>query len=175
MADGPFPDSKIITVNNPDIICLYGPAPYASLFGLTQDQTIGIVACWFVGEGTTFSSGSTIAIDLSFEVLPESDLKFTNYVIATPPVTDPDAAEMGNAFNSGDALAYFQQNQINNFASVTFPLPTPPQPNTSSGTTNQLPATGQNMYIVVLYMSILTCFSFTMAYLLKRRNTSVRM
>ncbi len=92
VADGPFPGTYFIDVNNPQVVCLYGGAPGASALGLTSDTSIGVVACWLAGGDTTLASGASLAIDLSFEVAPGSDLQFTNYAFALPAAGDPDTS-----------------------------------------------------------------------------------
>lgn len=162
ITDGPFPGSQIIDVGNPDLTCLYGPAPSAAGLGITTDQTVGIVACWFTGSDVTLEAGTSINAELNFEVAPDSDLIFTNYALAVPLAGDPEFSTYSNTVSSGDGFANLVglEVPINNFVGSTFPVPAEPggdggnngggqNGESGSGSNNGLSSTGQSILILI--------------------------
>ena len=157
VADGPFPGSKIIDSGNPDLSCIYVPAPMPVSFGLTSDDTVAVLSCWFIGSDTALEPGSSITADFSFEVAPDSDLEFISYASGNPPVADPDKDSYEQGLLSGDLLAYMINNPMNNFSSASYPVPIDPEPPTTNtnGSGSQLAATGVNAALITAIASLM--------------------
>lgn len=175
IVDGPLPSSQIIDVGNPDLTCMYAPAPAASSFGATTDPTIGIVICWLTGSDTTLEPGSSIAANLSFEVASDSDLQFTNYALGMAPESDPDGSIIGEAFSSGDAMVHMinADDSFNNFASAPYPVPSDPDNSSLADPGNiddtSLASTGQS---TLIYLSLSSILLFTGLHIY--RNTRLK-
>lgn len=126
-------------------------------FGLTSDDTVAVLSCWFIGSDTALEPGSSITADFSFEVAPDSDLEFISYASGNPPVADPDKDSYEQGLLSGDLLAYMINNPMNNFSSASYPVPIDPEPPTTNtnGSGSQLAATGVNAALITAIASLM--------------------
>jgi CSLREA domain-containing protein len=156
ISDGPVPGTYVIDVGNPDLTCIYGPAPTASMLGFSTDSDLGVVVCWLTDSDTTLEPNSSISANLTFEVSSDSDLEFTNYALVSASSGDHDTAVIDAAVSSGDLISYFnsQEDSVNNFAAAAYPASIAPDPGTGGGSSGGgnssgiLAGTGQTTLLV---------------------------
>lgn len=162
VGDGPAPGTYVVDVGNPDLTCFDGgPGSAGSFYGMTTHADYSIVICWYTGAQTTMPANQEISAQLDFTVASDSALNFTNYAITNVPTSDPDYVAFSAILGSGDELldgliANAQNdNPINNFAAVSYPVVTDSSPNETNNQPSGLAGTGQSTLIWIGVASIL--------------------
>lgn len=127
LADGPFPGSFIVDAGNPDLTCIdAGPGSAGTFFGMTTHGDYTAIICWYTGALTDLSPGDKIDATIGFTVGDNSDLHFTNYVVAPSITDDPDYPIVHGFGQDGndlldDLIANSQSNSpVNNFAVAAY-------------------------------------------------------
>lgn len=96
-----LPGSFVISdTGNADVTCAWlGPGSSGSVIGLVAYGDHGAIVCYYSGSDTILASGDSIDVHLRFNVDSGSNLKFSNYVISSAPIStsDPDVAAIGSA------------------------------------------------------------------------------
>ncbi len=110
-----------VSTSSTDITCTDLGAGSASLFGpaLGNHSDHGIVFCPWTAGSYILSSGDSYQLTLSFQVVDDGSLDFTNHVISAMYEYDVDFPQYITAVSGGDILDNLANSIVNNYAAAT--------------------------------------------------------
>jgi len=156
------PDLDFVSINNPNITCTAFGDGSASGLGsaLGNHADYELVNCGWTGPQTFLQPGDSLEVIFTTEVVNDSDLIFTNYVISATFPGDPDIATMAGTYSSGgDVLDALRETSAGNFSLAEFlgPVSTT-TPGSNVGNNNaagSLSVTGINMTAAIFLAAML--------------------
>lgn len=109
------------STSSADVTCTDLGAGSASMFGpaLANHSDHGIVFCPWTAGNYILSSGESYQMTLSFQVVDDGSLDFTNHIISAMNEYDIDFLDWISAVSGGDMLDNLANSIVNNYAAAT--------------------------------------------------------